>query len=287
MHPSNVCDPITVTESGILTLLSEVQPRKALSLIFVTDSGIIVDPQPVIRVFVLVSIKALQPSRESYTGLPSATTILSIEVHPSNACDPITVTKSGILTLLSEVQPRKALSLIFVTDSGIIVDPQPVIRVFVLVSIKALQPSRESYTGLPSATTILSSEVQPRKAPHPISVTDLGITTLSSEVQPLKAPHPISVTDLGITTFSSEVQPSNARISITVTESEIITFSSEVQPSNARALITVTESGMITLLRELRFAKARSSITLVPLGMMPTPSFVLNFAIIIIIFFDS
>ena len=71
----------------------------------------------------------------------------------------------------------------------------------------ALQHSRESYTGLPSATTILSSEVQAEKTSYPISITDVGIVTLLSEVQPAKASRSIVVTDSGMVTLLSEAQP--------------------------------------------------------------------------------
>ena len=81
----------------------------------------------------------------------------------------------------------------------------------------ALQPSRESYTGLPSATTIFSTDLQPEKAciktgqaDLTISVTDLGMVTLASEVQSLKAVSPIEVTPSGITTSCKPVQPSKA-----------------------------------------------------------------------------
>ena len=154
VQPSKAPSPIPSTDSGIIMLLSEVQPSKAPSPIHSTDSGIIM--------------------------------LLSDE-QPSKAPSPIFFTDSGIIMLLSDEQPSKALSPIFVTDSGIIVDLQPKIRVFVFVSIMALQPSRESYTGLSSATTILSSDAQLVKAYHPILATESGRVMLSSEVQPSKA----------------------------------------------------------------------------------------------------
>ena len=81
---------------------------------------------------------------------------------------------------------------------------------FVFVSIIALQPSRESYTGLPFATTMLPSEEQPTKAALPIFVTDSGIVILLSDAQRKKAAYPISVTDSGITILSSVRQSSKA-----------------------------------------------------------------------------
>ena len=134
----------------------------------------------------------------------------------------------------------KARSAIFVTDSGIIVDLKPAIRVFVSVSIMALQPSRESYLGLSSATTILSSDAQPRKTVDISSVTNLGITMLLSEVQPSKAESPILVTDSGIVILSSEAQPEKAFPLISVTDSGIVILLSEVQPSKVHFSIFVT-----------------------------------------------
>ena len=43
------------------------------------------------------------------------------EVHPSNACQPIVVTESGIAIVESEVQPRNAPPPIVVTVPGIVI----------------------------------------------------------------------------------------------------------------------------------------------------------------------
>ena len=86
----------------------------------------------------------------------------------------------------------------------------------------ALHPSRESYLGLPSATTILSSEVQPDKKMGTFSVTSLGIVMLLSEVQPEKAYFSTSVTDSGMMILSSEVQFKKAPYSIFVVPSGIM-----------------------------------------------------------------
>ena len=112
-----------------MILFSEVQLENALNLISETDSGIV---------------------------------MLLSEVQNEKAPSSISVIDLGMMMVSSEVQSLNAYSLIFVTDSGIIVALQPAIREFVSVSTMALHPSRESYTGLPSATTMLSSEVQPR-----------------------------------------------------------------------------------------------------------------------------
>ena len=100
---------------------------------------------------------------------------------------PILVTLSEITIEVSESQPAKASSPISVTLSGMIVCEQPCINVLVVVSIIALQLSRLSYLGLPSATMILFNALQPTKALSPISVTFAGIIILFNEVQISKA----------------------------------------------------------------------------------------------------
>jgi hypothetical protein len=177
--------------------LSEVQPPKTPSPIQVTELGI---------------------------------AILSSEVQFEKAFHPISVTELGIVILSSEVQPSKALSSIFFTESGIIVVLQPATIVFVAVSMMALQPSRESYTELPFATTILSSEVQPEKNLGAFLVTNLGIVILLSEVQLPKAYSLIIFNDSGKTIDSNALQSLNAPSPISVTGSGIVTLLSAVQP---------------------------------------------------------
>ena len=70
----------------------------------VTESGMTVDLQPHISVFVAVSIIALQLSRESYREFPEATLILVRPVQPEKAEIPILVTESGMVTLVRPVQ---------------------------------------------------------------------------------------------------------------------------------------------------------------------------------------
>ena len=139
-----------------------------------------------------------------------------------NALHPISVTDSGIVILLSEVQFLNASSPIFITEFGITVILQPLIKVFVVVLMMALHPSRESYTGLPSATTILSSKLQPLKVSTYNSMTDLGIVILVSEVQSEKASFPISSTLSGITTLCNSLHPENALCLIVIVPSGIM-----------------------------------------------------------------
>ena len=71
-------------------------------------------------------------------------------------------------------QPLKAEPAIDVTPSGITVFLHPATNSLVEVFIIALQDSLESYTGLPSSTTIDVKPEQPSKAESPIDVTELG-----------------------------------------------------------------------------------------------------------------
>ena len=71
---------------------------------------------------------------------------------------------------------------------------QPASKVFVAVSIIALQLSLESYLELPLSTTIDSKPLQPEKALPRIEVTELGMVTLVKPLQSSKALSPIEVT---------------------------------------------------------------------------------------------
>ena len=95
---------------------------------------------------------------------------------------PMEVTELGMVTLVKPLQPLKALSPIEVTELGMVVFLQPASKVFVAVSIIALQLSLESYLELPLSTTIDSKLVQPLNIKLPIEVTELGMETL---VKPL------------------------------------------------------------------------------------------------------
>ena len=110
---------------------------------------------------------------------------------------------------------------------------QPASKVFVAVSIIALQLSLESYVELPLSTTIDSKPLQLEKAELPIEVTELGIVILVKLIQPLNAPLPIEVTELGI-----------------------VTLVKSLQPPKALSPIAVTELGMETLVKLLHWAKA-------------------------------
>ena len=66
----------------------------------------------------------------------------------------------------------------FVTEFGIIVFLHPKNKVFVFVSIIALQLSRESYFVFPDSTFIDVRPEQAWKAKYPMLVTEFGIVIL-------------------------------------------------------------------------------------------------------------
>ena len=69
-----------------------------------------------------------------------------------------------MVTLVKPLHSSNAWLPILVTELGMIVFLQPLINVFVAVSIIALQFSRESYTELPLSTIMLVRPLQPRNA---------------------------------------------------------------------------------------------------------------------------
>ena len=74
--------------------------------------------------------------------------------QPAKARSPIVITLSGMVIDAKPEQSRNAPSPILVMLLGMIVFWQPLINVFVFVSIIALQLSRLSYIGLPFSTKI-------------------------------------------------------------------------------------------------------------------------------------
>ena len=61
VQPEKALSPIKVTELGMVTLVREVQPEKAPPPIVVTELGMTVALHPKIKVLLAVSIIALQP----------------------------------------------------------------------------------------------------------------------------------------------------------------------------------------------------------------------------------
>ena len=95
-------------------------------------------------------------------------------LHSEKAPLPMDVTISGILIEVKPTQSKKALSPIFVTVFGMTVFEHPLIKVFELVSIIALQLLRESYFELPLAT-VIEVKLLLGKAPTPMLVTLWGM----------------------------------------------------------------------------------------------------------------
>ena len=73
-QPEKACVPMEVTELGMVTAVSPEQPSKAYSPMEVTELGMVVFLQPTIKLFVDVSIIALQLLRESYVPFFLSTT---------------------------------------------------------------------------------------------------------------------------------------------------------------------------------------------------------------------
>lgn len=85
------------------------------------------------------------------------------------------ITELGIVIDVKLEQRLNALSPMLVMELGITVFLQPAIRVFVAVSIMALQLFLLSYFALPSSTEIDVKPEQLPKASFAILVTELGM----------------------------------------------------------------------------------------------------------------
>ena len=79
--------------------------------------------------------------------------VTDVRPQPEKASFPMLVTLLGI-SMDVRPQPEKAWSPMLVTLLGIVLLLHPCTKLLVAVSIMALQPSRLSYFGFPSATTI-------------------------------------------------------------------------------------------------------------------------------------
>ena len=108
-----------------------------------------------------------------------------------------------------------------------IVFGQPAISVLDVVSIMALQLSRESYFVFPDSTLIEVKPSHSGKIPCPMLVTLLGMVIEVRLLQPWKTPLPMLVTLLGMVIEVRPVQYSKAEASMLVTPLTIVT---EVKP---------------------------------------------------------
>ena len=120
-----------------------------------------------------------------------------------------------------------------VTDDGMTVLTMPSCSVLVLVLIRALLFSRESYTVLAGSTVMVLSEEQLQKALRAMLVTVEGMSIPWSELQELKAYSPI-----------------------VVNPSEKVTDCRLVHPLKAYSLIFFTASGMTISCRLMQAKKA-------------------------------
>ena len=116
-QPENALLPMLVTLLGIVTEVRPEQPENALLPMFVTLFGIIVFLQPKTKVLVVVSIMALQLSRESYTAFPEATLIEAKLSQPRNAISPMLVTLFPIVT---EVRPEQLENILIIDNQRLI-----------------------------------------------------------------------------------------------------------------------------------------------------------------------
>lgn len=159
-QPAKALSPIFCILSGIATNVGKGIRLKALSPISTTSWGILVVIQPVIILWVAVSMMALQSFRESYTGFLGSTEMEVQNLHPQNAPLWILVMLAGMVILLIMLLPNAEgpISLMLPTMRDF---PHPEIILSVAVSTIALHPSRESYVLFRLSTIILSSERHP------------------------------------------------------------------------------------------------------------------------------
>ena len=94
----------------------------------VMEFGMTVFWQPLIIVFVAVSINALQLFRLSYTLFPLSTIIDRSPLQSANTLPPIDVTEFGIVTEVRLEHSPNAHPPMVVTELGIVIDVMPVQR---------------------------------------------------------------------------------------------------------------------------------------------------------------
>ena len=90
--------------------------------------------QPTIKVFVTVSIIALQLLRESYFLFPDSTTI-EVMGQSSKTCSPILVTLLGMVIEVRPLQPEKAYLPIVVTLFGMVMEVRSLQSKYLYISV--------------------------------------------------------------------------------------------------------------------------------------------------------
>ena len=121
-HLSKALSPIVVTEFGIVILVNDLQPKKALLFIFRIPLGIttfVFFEKHVCNIFSFLSYKIL--SITAKVLLLSDIFIFVNDLQYEKAPSPIVVTEFGIMILVNESQLEKALSPIVVTEFGIVI----------------------------------------------------------------------------------------------------------------------------------------------------------------------
>ena len=109
-----------------------------------------------IEVRLLQSAKAATPILFTLFGIAIEVRLL----QPLKASDSMLFTLLGIIISVNPMQSSKALLPIVVTLLGMNVFLQPIINVFVSVSIIALHSFLESYTLFPSSTLMEDKQTQ-------------------------------------------------------------------------------------------------------------------------------
>ena len=162
-------------------------------------------------------------------------------LHALKANIPIEVMPLGMV-ILCDCELWKAKSPIEVTVSGITVFKLLLTNLFVVVSIMALQFSRESYTVCP-ASTFSSVKLVFLKGLFSMLVTVLGRVNDFNPGQKSKAPVPMVVNVLGrlILVRSEELK---AQDSIVVTPSGNVTSPSPLHDAKANVPIIVVVAGI-------------------------------------------
>lgn len=164
-------------------------------------------------------------------------------MQPEKTLLPIVLMEFGIVMCVSSEQRKKAPVSILVMEFGMKVLLQPLINVFVDVSIIALQSPLESYFLLSWSTIRRVNFGQCEKILPLIAVTEYGMKADSISEQPANAPLPIVMTELGIETDDNLEQPKKALPPIAVIELGIVTDVSFVHPQKALLPIEAMEFG--------------------------------------------
>ena len=215
LQPAKAQNPILALQffqPRIVMLAKELQPSKAELPISVTESG---------------SVMLVKELQLSILVTESGILMLAKELQPAKAQPPISVTESGILMPSKDLQPAKAQLRIPVTPGY--KQETIFSRMFSLHAVKTSLKISSLVCNLVGGDTesgilMLVKEVQPSKALLPISVTESGILMVAKELQPSKAELRILVTESGMATFTIFVQSLKAALETFVTVWGIFTW---------------------------------------------------------------